>query len=254
MRNLFLNCFLLAATIILLPTKSFGVDPRPIERKIENSDIMARVQLIGVIAGGATKTSGIAVIKDSVTGRTYAIKTGDSLPGVPHIKLTSVRRGEAVFNGANKEYLVRLTNSAVVQDTNESADVSGDTNKDVGPGLLNRWYEGRVAPEKESTKESTNQSTNQSYLTPIPIPEDPNKQAPGPMVTGTNELPKNQRDGSGTSPQDSRATNYLNDPSTNRLADRESNHSQTVGEWSPQNDVDQTSDSDVDQPSDDEGE
>ncbi len=250
MRYLFLNYFLLASTIILLPTKSFGVDPRPIERKIENSDIMARVQLIGVIAGGATKTSGIAVIKDSVTGRTYAIKTGDSLPGVPHIKLTSVRRGEAVFNGANKEYLVRLTNSAVVEETNDSADISGDTNQDMGPGLLNRWYEGRVAPEKEST----NQATNQSYLTPIPIPEDPSKRAPGPMVTGINESPKNQTVSSGMSPQDSRPTNYLNDPSTNNPANREIYHSQTVGDRSPQNEVDQTFDSDADQPSDDEGE
>jgi hypothetical protein len=185
MRHSILSGLVLIGAIAGLSTRIFAVDSKPIERKIENSDIMARVQLVGVIAGGATKTSGIAVIKDSVTGRTYAIKTGDSLPGVAHIKLTSVRRGEVVFNSADKEYLVRLINSAAVNTTNDRAATSEDSSADAGAGLFDHWNEYKSPTGSEST--------NQNYVSPTVLRSSKKELARGPMILGSEDVPVIQR-------------------------------------------------------------
>jgi hypothetical protein len=113
---------------------------------------MSRVQLVGVIAGGSSETSGIAVIKDSHSGRSYAVKTGDALPGVGHIVLTKVQREVAVFKANNQEYLVRVTigsspgsakpASSVV--ASESGSEEGLTPDGKGPGLFEKWAAGAI--------------------------------------------------------------------------------------------------------------
>ena len=238
MRYSILASLALVSTIILLPADGYSADPRPIDRTMENSDIMARVQLVGVIAGGATKNSGIAVIKDSNTGRTYAIKSGDSLPGVPQITLISVRRGEAVFNGANKEYLVRTTNISAVQDSKDNADISDETAKDVGTGLLSHWYESRITPDKAST--------NQTYLTPSQLPPDPREQPTGPKVIGMKVVTPSEKNEPLPPAQNSGTSNYLNDINAltgNKPNDREtSKMTETTGSYN--NDMEQTVESD----------
>lgn len=200
MRHSILSGLMLIGAIGCLSTQIFAVDSKPIERKIENSDIMARVQLVGVIAGGATKTSGIAVIKNSVTGRTYAIKTGDSLPGVAHIKLTSVRRGEAVFNSPDKEYLVRLINFAVVNSTNDHAATSEDSSGDAGGGLFDHW--------NEYKNPASTESSNQPYVSPTALRSTDKAPARGPMITGAEDVPVIQRVNQNNDDDDNQTNDY----------------------------------------------
>jgi hypothetical protein len=185
---------LMASSIVWFSTMAFAADLLPIERKLENADIMKRVQLIGVIAGGATKTAGVAVIKDSVTGRTYAIKTGDSLPGVANIKLQSVLREAAIFVAAGKEYPVRLSIGGSHQKEESDAEQSADLGKDSGPGLLGRWYEGRLSPVSEDdsrkTQETINVKSNGANL------NDVKNQSPTPYVTEMKDAPQANQYGS----------------------------------------------------------
>jgi type II secretory pathway component PulC len=120
-----------------------AAEREPIGRKIDNAQVMERVQLVGVIAG-SNATSGIAVIKDSQTGRTYAIKTGDVLPGVPNIKLQRVQRELAIFNGDGKEYPIRLALGGYAQDAEDDEDLNADLGKSNGPGLFEKWYGSKV--------------------------------------------------------------------------------------------------------------
>ena len=244
MRYSILTGLMFTSIFFVVSSESFGVDPKPIERKIDNSDIMARVQLIGVIAGGATKTSGIAVIKDSVTGRTYAIKTGDSLPGVAHIKLTSVRRGEVVFNSSGKQYLVRLVNSSVVSGANDHANTSGDSGKDIGTGLFDQWNDYRSS--------TSNESTHQAYVSPTVI-SSPEKDLPrGPMILGSDYVPQIKSENPANHVQEYNGSNYLIKPSTDKLHERESSPQQTANDWTLRNGTNENSDAAVDQTNDDE--
>ena len=117
-----------------------AADNQPVGRKIDNSQIMERVQLVGVIAGGSVKQPGIAVIKDAHSGKSYAIKTGDNLPGVSHITLKSVQRELAVFVADGKEFHVRLAVGGYAQDAEDEADLASDLDKTSGPGLFETWY------------------------------------------------------------------------------------------------------------------
>jgi hypothetical protein len=121
----------------------FAAEKEPIGRKIDNAQVMERVQLVGVIAGSSAK-SGIAVIKDAQTGKTYAIKTGDILPGVPGIKLQSVQRELAVFNAEGKEFHVRLALGGYAQEAEDEEDLSADLGTSHGPGLFEKWYGSKI--------------------------------------------------------------------------------------------------------------
>ena len=120
-----------------------AAEKEPIGHKIDNAQVIERVQLVGVIAGAKAK-SGIAVIKDALTGKTYAIKTGDILPGVPHIKLQSVQRELAVFNADGKEFKIRLAMSGFAQEADDDEDLSADLGKSNGPGLFEKWYGSKI--------------------------------------------------------------------------------------------------------------
>ena len=125
MRHLiFANLFAVAAAVSVT-TNIEAADYEQIGQKIDNAKIMDRVVLVGVIAGGSATKDGVAVIKDNITGRTYAIKTGDNLPGVNHIQLKSVRRELAVFNVEGKEYQVRLSIGGYAQEAEDDEAVGG---------------------------------------------------------------------------------------------------------------------------------
>jgi hypothetical protein len=144
MRHLiFANLFAVAAAVSVT-TNIEAADYEQIGQKIDNAKIMDRVVLVGVIAGGSATKDGVAVIKDNITGRTYAIKTGDNLPGVNHIQLKSVRRELAVFNVEGKEYQVRLSIGGYAQEAEDDEDLAADLNKDEGPGLFEKWYGSKI--------------------------------------------------------------------------------------------------------------
>jgi hypothetical protein len=146
----------LSVAILALPMAQyspvFGADEAPVSKTYDDSYIMSRVQLVGVIAGGSSDISGIAVIKDIHSGRSYAVKTGDALPGVSHIVLTKVQREVAVFKANDQEYYVRVsigsspgsatTSRATV--ASENVDESDKVSENKGPGLFEKWAAGAV--------------------------------------------------------------------------------------------------------------
>jgi len=148
------TCLLSASLGLLLSHVLFAADNQPIEKKYDDRQIMDRVQLVGVIADSSASQAGIAVIKDAHTGKTYAIKAGDNLPGVGHIFLNRVQRQAAVFHADGKEYLVRLgfqaadESSSSKNETDESKDSSPSNSPESGnseasgPGLFEKWANG----------------------------------------------------------------------------------------------------------------
>ena len=127
---------------------SLGADNQPIERGIDDNKVMSRVQLVGVIADGSGTNKGIAVIKDTETGRSYAIKTGDSLPGVRHIVLTNVQRDGLEFKSTDQKYVIRPfintdpTAKASELAVQNPADADQPADQNDGPGLFEKWAVG----------------------------------------------------------------------------------------------------------------
>ncbi len=143
--------FILFLYLNQLP-RAFGADEAPIRKIYDDSYVMSRVQLVGVIAGGRSETSGIALIKDIHSGRSYAVKTGDTLPGVDHIVLTKVQREVAVFKANDQEYFVRVnigsspgsvgpSGSNVASEASSEQDQTPDAK---GPGLFEKWAAGAI--------------------------------------------------------------------------------------------------------------
>jgi hypothetical protein len=143
--------YALIALLCLGSGVSLGADNQPIERGIDDNKVMSRVQLVGVIADGSGTNKGIAVIKDTETGRSYAIKTGDSLPGVSHIVLTNVQRDGLEFKSTGQKYVVRpfintdSTTKASELAAQNPADADQTTDQHDGPGLFEKWAVGATA-------------------------------------------------------------------------------------------------------------
>jgi hypothetical protein len=139
---------ILRAVLCIASGIAYAADTQPVERVIDDSKVMSRVQLVGVIADGSAKNAGIAVIKDTETGRSYAIRTGDSLPGVDHIVLTNVQRDGLEFKSAEQKFVVRpfintdMSNAsdAVAERKPEEAGQPADAQE--GPGLFEKWASG----------------------------------------------------------------------------------------------------------------
>ena len=138
----------LVAAMCLVSGLSLAADNQPIERVIDDSKVMNRVQLVGVIADGSGNNKGIAVIKDTETGRSYAIKTGDSLPGVSHIVLTNVQRDGLEFKSYDQKYVVRpyintdSTAKAADLAAQNPANAEQPADQQEGPGLFEKWAVG----------------------------------------------------------------------------------------------------------------
>jgi len=149
----------------------YAADAQPIERKYDNAQIMDRVQLVGVIAGGASANDGIALIKDAQTGRTYVIKTGDNLPGVSHIKLHKVQRELAVFEAEGKEFQVHLSlkaapatvpasdvtaanGTALTEKTKQNDNDDQMDDESNGPGLFEKWYGNNLGASLRNLEEA----------------------------------------------------------------------------------------------------
>lgn len=138
----------LVAAMCLASGLSLAADNQPIERVIDDSKVMNRVQLVGVIADGSGNNKGIAVIKDTETGRSYAIKTGDSLPGVSHIVLTNVQRDGLEFKSYDQKYVVRpyintdSTANAAELAAQNPANAEQPADQQEGPGLFEKWAVG----------------------------------------------------------------------------------------------------------------
>jgi len=161
-RTLFLSALCTAATITGAVQDVYAADAQPIERKYDSAQIMDRVQLVGVIAGGASANAGIALIKDAHTGRTYVIKTGDNLPGVGHIKLHKVQRELAVFESEGKEFHVRLslnattTNVPALTEKTKQHDNDDQMDDEVnGPGLFEKWYGNNLGASLSDLEDSS---------------------------------------------------------------------------------------------------
>lgn len=144
--------WLMATTLIvggtfLVGGEAFAADNQPIERKMDDELIMGRVKLVGVIADSSSTTAGIAVIKDAQTGKSYAIKVGDSLPGVTHIVLSDVQRDVLTFSTPEKKYLVRPTinlesDAKETELASESESEASGAEQLDGPGLFEKWAAG----------------------------------------------------------------------------------------------------------------
>ena len=184
-RSLFFSALCAATTITGAARHVYAADAQPIERKYDNAQIMDRVQLVGVIAGGASANAGIVLIKDAQTGRTYVIKTGDNLPGVGHIKLHKVQRELAVFEAEGKEFQVHLSlkaapatvpastvsvsdvtaanGPALTEKTKQNDDDDQMDDESNGPGLFEKWYGNNLGAslrDLEEASKSRDQSQN----------------------------------------------------------------------------------------------
>lgn len=139
---------ILRTTLFLVSGMAYAADNQPVERVIDDGKVMSRVQLVGVIADGSAKNAGIAVIKDSETGRSYAIKTGDSLPGVNHIVLTNVQRDGLEFKSSDQKFVIRPfinTDSSPTVDAvaaKSSFETGQSSEPQEGPGLFEKWASG----------------------------------------------------------------------------------------------------------------
>jgi hypothetical protein len=167
----------------------------PVAKRFDSSKIMDRVELVGVIAD-ATPDSGVAVIKDTKTGRTYAIKTGDQLPGVGHIKLNSVKRELATFTAGDQIFSVRLSISGSTEQASATPESRLEDDEDLAeiddnesPGLFSRWQEARImksnhGPVGEDNHAPTDESSADLATTSIIAedfkqnPQEPKKHAP----------------------------------------------------------------------------
>lgn len=140
--------YALVAAGCLASSLSLAADNQPIDRVIDDSKVMSRVQLVGVIADGSGNNKGIAVIKDVETGRSYAIRTGDSLPGVSHIVLTNVQRDGLEFKSTDQKYVVRpfintdSTAKASELAVQNPASADHPADQQDGPGLFEKWAGG----------------------------------------------------------------------------------------------------------------
>lgn len=162
-RKNFLNLLVIGSLASTYQT-SFGAELDPVGKRIDNAQVMNRVALVGVIAGGSA-TSGVAVIKDNQTGRTYAIKTGDNLPGVGHIKLQGVQRELAIFDVAGKEYQVRLSVGGYAQEAEDDEDLDADIASEYdGPGLFEKWHGVGVAVDDHNDSESLSATNERQDL------------------------------------------------------------------------------------------
>lgn len=154
----------------------FGADEAPITKIYDDSYIMSRVQLVGVIAGGRSETAGIAVIKDIHSGRSYAVKTGDVLPGVGHIVLTKVQREVAVFKANDREYFVRVSIGSAPDSlapptatvVSEGGSESEQTADGKGPGLFEKWAAGAI--ERGADLISLDKIKNKKATLTSPVP------------------------------------------------------------------------------------
>jgi hypothetical protein len=163
---------------------------------------MERVQLVGVISGGSVKNSGIAVIKDIQTGRTYAIKTGDNLPGVQHIKLDRVQRELAVFTAEGKEFHVRLALGGYAQQADDEEDITADLEKPNGPGLFEVWYGDNAGEGSEIARDN-------AVRRDAKIEDESQKQILTPMVSGTKDVPVADTPGELRKDRDGPVVKYL---------------------------------------------
>ena len=143
----FAATFILNSCLIFVIDSAYSADNQPIERKMDDEIIMGRVKLVGVIADSSSSKAGIAVIKDAQTGKSYAIKVGDSLPGVGHIILSEVQRDVLTFSSPEKKYLIRPTinieteasKTEVASQTESEETTTAETD---GPGLFEKWAAG----------------------------------------------------------------------------------------------------------------
>lgn len=165
--SIFANLFAVASAVLVSNTLH-AADMDPIGRKIDNDQVMDRVALVGVIAGASRGDDGVAVIKDKQTGRTYAIKTGDSLPGVSHIKLQSVQRELAVFNADGKSFNVRLAIGGYAQEAEDEQDLAADLSSNSvpeGAGLFEKWYGNKLGAGADTVHAIDDNSATPSELT-----------------------------------------------------------------------------------------
>lgn len=154
-----LKC-LIAMSLAVTPATGWSEEENSptVEAVSEDGKIMNRVQLVGVIADGSTPNAGIAVIKDSVTGRSYALRTGESLPGVAHIVLTDVKRDSLEFTAIDQKYVVRPfinldskdESQSLAQKTDSAEDREGES-ADQGPGLFETMTTGQISDREPNS-------------------------------------------------------------------------------------------------------
>lgn len=157
--NRALKCLMAISLAVTASTGLSEEESSPsVEAASEDSKIMNRVQLVGVIADGSTPNAGIAVIKDSVTGRSYALRTGESLPGVAHIVLTDVKRDSLEFTAIHQKYVVRpFINTddkdefqSLAQKTDSPEERVGES-ADQGPGLFETMTTGQISDREPNS-------------------------------------------------------------------------------------------------------
>jgi hypothetical protein len=71
------------------------------------ASVTDRLHVVGVIAEAeADKGQGIAVLKDRSSGRSFAISTGESLPGEGNFKVKAVRRKTVLVSDGQSELVL----------------------------------------------------------------------------------------------------------------------------------------------------
>jgi len=83
---------------VSLPAKAVVAPPAP---------VTDRLHVVGVIAEAeADKGQGIAVLKDRISGRSFAISTGENLPGEGNFKVKAVRRKTVLVSDGQAELVL----------------------------------------------------------------------------------------------------------------------------------------------------
>ena len=119
----------MVATIISLVclVLSASMSSAPALAVVPAAPVVDRLHVVGVIAEAeADKGQGIAVLKDRISGRSFAISTGESLPGDESFKVKAVRRKTVlVSNGQAELTLSWAPPEAPAQEKPEDEDALG---------------------------------------------------------------------------------------------------------------------------------
>jgi len=115
---------------------------------VDETPLSERMSVVGVIAeSNAAGGDGIAVLKDRRANRTFAVKTGETVPGEPSFEIKSVRRNAVVVsNGSTSLTLTYFDDAALpvapVTPTNSEAEISA------------RMKDGEASPKAEVDPQS----------------------------------------------------------------------------------------------------
>jgi len=115
-------------TIASLTVSNFGTSRL---HAADQTSISQRMSVVGVIAeSDPSGRQGIAVLKDSRGGRTFAVQTGESVPGEPTMVVKSVRRNEVLVSNGQEQFTLTYFDAGSANPTGGNS--ANDGNSSAG--------------------------------------------------------------------------------------------------------------------------